>query len=161
MKKIKKYFSLLAMTFFCSLSLNLSAQDIRQDFSLFTMNLPKDLYVISDDTKESGCYTLSTKGRDLICTICFFDIDEDFELLEALEGEAKELGIDLEKNGYFGITTGTSSPLLCTSATFSDFSLIMGIYPDYNKEVGIFVCLCDTNKDISKLTTRMSSFRLK
>lgn len=151
------------LSFFLVLSLStVLAQDLKQyGFGIFSINLPNNCQLVHEEINENMvCKTYNTPNNKFIYNYCIFTIDEDFDLKERLREEALGLNIDIEKVGYFFVTTGTDSPLLSTMADFDDFSLTMGIYPCYVKEKAVFVCLIDTeNKNIGNLLEMMSTFR--
>lgn len=149
--------------FFLVLSLStVLAQDLKQyRFGIFSINLPNNCLLMHEENNDNMmCKTYNTPNNKFIYSYCVFTIDEDFDLKERLREEALGLNVDIEKVGYFAITTGTDSPLLSTMAEFDDFSLTMGIYPYYEKEKAVFICLIDTeNMDVGNLVKMMSTFR--
>lgn len=163
--KNRNFFNLKTCLLFFFLTISnvfMLAQDIRQyRFDIFTIKLPESLKLINEDKSDDMvCKTYNTQDKKFIYSYCIFTIDEDFDQKERLKEEALAMNIDIDEVGYFAITTGTDSPLLSTIAQFDDFALTVGIYPHYDKNKAVFVCLVDASKQgDGNLLTLMSSFR--
>ncbi len=162
----KRDFPRLRIILLFSILFLLSSHAVAQDLKkfrhrLFTIELPSNCQLENEEkSSDMICYTYYTPNKKFICNYCVFTINEEFDLKERLREEAKVMDIDLDQTGYFGITTGTDSPLLCTMGEYDKFSLVMGIYPYFEKEKAIFICLIDAEKkDVNNLINMMSSFR--
>lgn len=153
--------NLLLLFFALSIS-DALAQELEQyNMGFFTIALPNNCQLMQEENNVGmACRTYSTLNKKFIYSYYIFTIDEEFDLKERLGEEALGMNIDIDKTGYFAITTGTDMPLLSTMAEFDDFSLTMGIYPCYEKEYAVFICLIDAeNKNVGNLVQIMSTFR--
>lgn len=157
------YLRINILFFFLVLSLSsVLAQDLKKyNFGIFSINLPNNCQLMQEENNDGMvCKTYNTPNKKFLYNCCVFTIDEDFDLKERLREEALGLNIDIEKVGYFAVTTGTDSPLLSTMVEFENYSLTMGIYPYYEKGKAVFVCLIDIeNKNVVNLVEMMSTFR--
>jgi len=158
---MKKTIVIAVMLFNAISALSQSIPTVAQDFELFTMNVPSDIeYINSDD--DSGCFGFKRNNTKFVSSICFFMIDERFDIRERMAEEASEFGIDINMCKHFSITTGKEAPLSCVMADIGEFTLIIGLYPDYKTKTGIYINIADGNKGRDGLAMLMlSSFRLK
>lgn len=146
------------------LSVNASAQtDVFQrfDFGTFTLDLPESCDSYPNEQSEE-CVCVRTSDKSFFCIISAFTLEKNIDMEKQLREEAMGFNIDIDQSGLFAITTGKKYPLLCTMEDLGKAVMLIGIYPDYKNNRGIYINLLTTNKFNAsyRLTEIISSFRL-
>ena len=156
---------LLFLTFVI-LSLQASAQNVemeRYSLGMFSILLPENCQEIeSEEARQYGCIGWVTPDKDFICTVCFFNFDEGFDPEKRFREEAEGVNVDLDNSERFLITTGTEQVLRCalTQRAANNY-LAIGLYPDFKKEKGVFLCMASIGpKEPTLLANVLASFRL-
>ena len=140
------------------LAMNASVQtDALQkfDFSTFTLDLPANCKSYPDEQSEE-CVSVRTPDKSFFCIVSAFTLEK------RLREEAIGFNIDIDQSGLFTITTGTEYPLLCTMEDLGKAVMLIGVYPDYRNNRGIYINMLTTEKanERSSLAKMVSSLRL-
>ena len=146
------------------LAINASVQtDALQkfDFGTFTLDLPANCKSYPDEQSEE-CVSVRTPDKSFFCIVSAFTLEKNMDMEKRLREEAIGFNIDIDQSGLFAITTGTEYPLLCTMEDLGKAVMLIGVYPDYRNNRGIYINLLTTEKvnASSNLAKMVSSFRL-
>ena len=136
------------------ISLMCEAQKV-VDFKYFNVTLPDDCEMnhelMSGDLRNIA---YSNKDNSFIFHVCFFEMEEDFDIRERLQEESE---CDLNETGYAFVTVGEGEdPLLLVT----DGIFCTAIFADYINNVGICIFIHDIrNVDIEDKMSVITSFR--
>lgn len=160
MKRLLSVVLLLSLTLLSGTAYAQSLKRVTLDYC--SINLPSDIRLI-DQQSEGGIVARNYVNayNTFECTYCTFPLDEEFNIYDRLYGEAMLLGIDVDQTGYLSVATGTPDQLLFTIAELGSCSVIVGIFPHYNRGRGTFLCLVDQGCNTQLLIEMISSFRLR
>lgn len=131
------------------------------DFGTFTLDLPANCKSYPDEQSEEYV-SVRTPDKSFFCIVSTFALEKNMDMEKQLREEAMGFNIDIDQSGLFAITTGKKYPLLCTMEDLGKAVMLIGIYPDYKNNRGIYINLLTTNKVNAsyRLTEIISSFRL-
>lgn len=136
------------------ISLMCEAQKV-VDFNYFNVTLPDDCEMNHElMNRDLRSIAYSNADNTLVFHVCFFEMEEDFDIKERLQEESE---CDLSETGYAMVTVGEGEdPLLFVTTGASSTA----IFADYINNVGICIFSFDIrNVDYQEKLSVITSFR--